>query len=232
MLTLKEVQDSLPAGQKNVITQDMVDQLNNLSKDPEEARYIRENFVSFSQVLMEGRFKIGDYVRAVMYVSYQVMGKSNLEAYKATFPERYKKMEADGRESKDIASYVAAYNKGALVNKVKERAMIPTWILNQDKFQEAINVNYQIMKDEMVSPKVRVEAANSLMTHLKKPETHKTELQISVGMNDGMKALEQRLAEMAEVQQRTIEGKAMTAQEVAALPLNVAEPEDAEVVSE
>jgi hypothetical protein len=225
MLTLKEVQDSLPAGQKGHITQDMVDQLNNLSKDPEEARYIRENFISFSQVLSEGRFKLGDYVRAVMYVSHKVMGKSNLEAYKATFPDRHQQMVADGRAPKDIASYVAAYNKGKLVNLVYERAMIPTWVLNQDMFQSALNTQYEIMNDTSVSDKVRVEAANSILTHLKKPEVNKAELKVDIGLNDGMKALEQRLAEMAEMQMKTIEGNAMSVQDVAALPLNVPEAE-------
>lgn len=229
MLTLKEVQDSLPAGQKGVITQDMVDQLNALSRDPEEARYIRENFISFSQVLAEGRFKLGDYVRAVMYVSHKVMGKSNLDSYKATFPERYQQMVADGRQPKDIASYVAAYNKGKLVNLVYERAMIPTWVLNQDMFQSALNTQYEIMNDVNVSDKVRVEAANSILTHLKKPEANKAELKIEIGMNDGMAALEKRLAEMAEVQQRTIEGRMMTAQEVAALPMNIP---DVQVIDE
>ncbi|AGH07444.1 hypothetical protein SUFG_00077, partial [Sulfitobacter phage phiCB2047-B] len=131
MLTLQEVQESLPAGQKGNISQDMVNQLNTLSKDPEEARYIRENFISFSKVLSDGRFKLGDYVRAVMYVSHKVMGKSNLESYKQTFPDRYQNMVAEGRAPKDIASYVAAYNKGKLVNLVYERSMIPTWVLNQ-----------------------------------------------------------------------------------------------------
>lgn len=229
MLTLTEVQDSLPAGQKGHITQDMVDQLNCLSKDPEEARYIRDNFISFSQVLSEGRFKLGDYVRAVMYVSHKVMGKSNLDSYKATFPDRYKQMVADNRSSKDIASYVAAYNKGKLVNLIYERSMIPTWVLNQDVWQSAINTQYSIMNDVSVSDKVRVEAANSLLTHLKKPEVNKAELKVDIGMNDGMKALEQRLGEMAEMQMKTIQGKSMTVEDVAALPLNVP---DAEVVDE
>lgn len=229
MLTLVEVQDSLPAGQKGHITQDMVDQLNNLSKDPEEAKYIRENFITFSQVLQEGRFKLGDYVRAVMYVSHKVMGKSNLEAYKATFPDRHKQMVADGRSGKDIASYVAAYNKGKLVNLVYERSMIPTWVLNQDMFQSALNTQYEIMNDVSVSDKVRVEAANSILTHLKKPEVNKAELKVDIGMNDGMKALEQRLGEMAEMQMKTIEGKAMSVEEVAAMPLNIPE---AEIVDE
>jgi hypothetical protein len=229
MLTLREVQDTLPAGQKGHITQDMVDQLNSLSKDPEEARYIRENFVTFAQVLQEGRFKLGDYVRAVMYVSHKVMGKSNLDAYKATFPERYKQMVADGRQPKDIASYVAAYNKGKLVNLVYERAAIPTWVLNQDMFQSALNVNYNIMNDDTVSDKVRVEAANSILTHLKRPETNKAELKVEIGLNDGMKALQARIAEMAEAQQKTIEGRVMSAQDVAAMPMNVP---DAEVVDD
>lgn len=230
MLTLQEVQDSLPAGQKGHITQAMVAQLNKLSTDPEEARYIRDNFISFSQVLSEGRFKLGDYVRAVMYVSHKVMGKSNLDAYKATFPDRYRSMIADGRPSKDIASYVAAYNKGKLVNLVYERAMIPTWVLNQDMFQDALNTQYMIMNDVDTSAKVRVEAANSILTHLKRPEINKAELKVEVGLNDGMKALEARLAEMSEKQLKIIEGETMSVQEVAALPMNV--PEDAEIINE
>ena len=225
MLTLSMVQDSLPAGQKSHITQDMVNQLNNLSKDPEEARYIRENFINFTQVLQEGRFKLGDYVHAVMYVSFKVMGKSNLDAYKATFPDRHAQMVSDGRQPKDIASYVAAYNKGKLVNLVYERSMIPTWVLNQDIFQSAINVQYEIMNNESVSDKVRVEAANSLLTHLKKPESNKAELKIDIAMNDGMLALEQRLAEMAATQMKVIEGKGMSVQEVAGMPLNIPEAE-------
>ncbi len=225
MLTLQEVQDSLPAGQKTQINQQMVNQLNNLSKDPEEAKHIRENFITFTQILSEGRFKLGDYVRAVMYVSHKVMGKSNLDSYKATFPDRYTHMISEGRSSKDIASYVAAYNKGKLVNLVYERSMIPTWVLNQDVFQSAINTQYEIMQNPTVSDKVRVEAANSLLTHLKKPENNKAELKVEVAMNDGMKALEQRLGEMAEMQLNTIEGKAMSVEDVAALPLNVPEAE-------
>lgn len=229
MLTLSEVQDTLPAGHKSHITQDMVNQLNALSKDPEEARVMRENFISFTQVLSEGKFKLGDYVRAVMYVSHKIMGKTNLESYKRTFPERHAAMVAEGRPSKDIASYVAAYNKGKLVNMVYERSVVPTWVLNQDMFQAALNTNYEIMNDVNESGKTRVEAANSLLTHLKKPEAIKQELSIEVGMTDGMAALEQRLAEMAEMQQKTIEGKVMTTTEVAALPMNIPEADYEEI---
>lgn len=205
MLTLKQVQDSLPVANRNNVSQDMIDQLNALSKDPEEARYIRENFISFAQVLQEGRFKVGDYVRAVMYVSHKVMGKSNLESYKCTFPDRYQKMVNEGKPQKDIASNVTAYNKGILVNKVMERAIIPSWILNQDMFQSALNVQHDIMMDLNVSDKVRVEAANSLLTHLKKPENNKAEVKIDIALNDGMQALESQLNQLANSQLKQIE---------------------------
>ena len=204
MLTLHEVRESLPANFRNNITDHMVDQLNSLSTDPEEARYIRENFVSFSQVLMEGRYKVGDYVRAVMYVSHKVMGKSNIGAYVATFPERYQSMIDRQKTPKDISSIVTAYNKGALVTKVMERAIVPSWILNQGMFQTALQTQHDLMIDITVSDKVRCEAANSLLTHLKKPEVNKAELKIEIGLNDGMAALEASLVEMSERQLNSI----------------------------
>lgn len=224
MLTLKEVQDQLPAGHRNNISQVMVDQLNMLSKDPEEARYIRENFVSFSQVLHEGKFKIGDYVRAVMYVSHKVMGKSNLDSYKSTFPERYQQMVNAGKQGKDIASIVSAYNKGMLVSKVMERAIVPSWVLNQSMFQEALQTQHDLMMDVTVSDKVRCEAANSLLTHLKKPEAHKAELKIDIALNDGMAALEATLTDMSRKQLDAIEHNELTAQEVAASKMKVVNP--------
>lgn len=226
MLTLGAVQETLPAQHRQNITQGMVDQLNSLSKDPEEARYIRDNFVTFSQVLQEGRYKVGDYVRAVMYVSHKVMGKTNLDAYRTTFPDRYSSMKIAGKEAKDIASIVTAYNKGQLVTKIMERAMVPTWILNQDVFQSAINTQYELMMDTDVSPKVRSDAANSLLTHLKKPEaTNKTELKIEIGLNDGMAALEQQLIAMSRKQLDLIEHDPnVSANDIAALPMKTVNP--------
>ena len=110
--------------------------------------------------------------------------------------------------------------------------MIRTWVLNQDMFQQALNVNCEIMNDVNESGKTRVEAANSILTHLKKPEVNKAELKIDVNVNDGMKALEQRLNEMAEMQQATIEGSVMSATEIAALPMSLPEVEEEEFVDE
>ena len=227
MLTIEDVRDTVPTQSKNNVTQAMVDQLNALSKNPEEARIIQSNFITFKDVLTSGKYKLADYVRAVMYVSHKLMSKSNLEAYKATFPERYQKMVAEGRADKDIASYVSAYNKGQLVTKITETAAVPTWLLNQDIHQEAVNTQYYLMTSDDVSHKVRSDAANSLLTHLKRPDMQHSELKIDINMNDGMKALEARIAEMAEIQSKAIESEGVTVEGVAAMPLNI---EEAEVI--
>lgn len=225
MLTIEQVKSALPIGNRNNVSQDMVNQLNALSKDPEEARYIRENFVSFSQVLMEGKFRLGDYVQAVMFVSYKVMGKTNHDAYRLTFPDRHAAMVAAGKPQKDIASMITAYNKGLLVTKIMERAIIPTWILNQDMFQAALQTQFELMSDTQVSDKVRCEAANSLLTHLKKPEVHKSELKIDIAMNDGMAALEDNLRRMSQAQLRLIENDPnITAGDIAGMPMRVINP--------
>lgn len=225
MLTLGQVRDSLPANFRNNITEHMIDQLNSLSNDPEEARYIRENFIDFSQVLMEGRYKVGDYVRAVMYVSHKVMGKSNMASYIATFPDRYQSMIDRKKEPKDISSIVTAYNKGALVTKVMERAIVPSWILNQGMFQTALQVQHNLMTDDKVSDKVRCEAANSLLSHLAKPVVNKAELKIEIGLNDGMAALEASLIEMSERQLNSIaHDPNICADDVAATVMKVINP--------
>jgi hypothetical protein len=220
MLTLGQVQETLPANFRNNMTQPMVDQLNALSKDPEEARYMRENFVSFASVLQEGRFKVGDYVKAVMYVSHKVMGKSNHDAYKQTFPERYQPMLDAGKPQKDIASIISAYNRGQLVTMITERAMVPIWLMNQDVVQQAINTQVELMTDVTVSDKVRSDAANSLLTHLKKPDVVKAELKIEIAAADGMAAMEQALVDFSAKQLEAIEHNPnITTNSVAALPM-------------
>jgi len=142
-----------------------------------------------------------------------------------SFPDRHAAMVAAGKPQKDIASMITAYNKGTLVTKITERAIIPTWILNQDMFQAALQTQFDLMTDTQVSDKVRCEAANSLLTHLKKPEVHKSELKIDIAVNDGMAALEKQLRELSQQQLNMIEHNPnVTASDIAAMPMRVINP--------
>lgn len=94
------------------------------------AEAIKDNFLSYTQVLSEGKFKTEDYLSAVMYVSFKLMGMTNQDAYARTFPARYRTLLNNGTSAKDISSYVSMYNKGRLVNLILEKSLIPTWVFD------------------------------------------------------------------------------------------------------
>ncbi len=204
-LTLDQVTAAVPAQLRTSVTQHFVDMLNQLQVDPEMADNIKDNFLSYSGVLKEGRFKIEDYFNAVMYVSYKLMNMTNQDAYIRTFPKRHADLVARGASAKDISSYVAAYHKGKLVNMIMEQVMVPVWVLNQDMFQKALNVQYDLMTDVDMSGKVRTDAANSILTHLKKPEKMDFQLNMNTPESSGMKELTSALTNLANAQLEQIE---------------------------
>jgi hypothetical protein len=78
-LTREMVERALPANLKSAATQAFTDQINQIVSDPIIAEQVRENFISYSRVLHEGKFKTEDYLHAVAYVSFKLMGMSNCE---------------------------------------------------------------------------------------------------------------------------------------------------------
>ena len=212
--TVELLQKTLPSNLRTSATQGMVDMLNNVSNNQQEAELIRENFLGYTAVLSEGKYKTEDYLNAVKYVSFKLMKCSNEEAYVKTFPQRYQRMVKDGVKPKDIGAYVYAYSKNKLVNRIMEQTMVPSWVLNQDIFQEAINTQASLMRDPDVSPKVRSDAANSLLTHLAKPKEAGPLINLDMRDTSGMKEMKELLVRMAQQQQGLIK-EGVTARDIA-----------------
>jgi len=217
MVSIQEIAQALPGNLKVAATQELADKINNISTDPVVAETIKENFLGYAAVLKDGRYKTEDYLNAVVYVSYKLMNMTNLEAYQRTFPQRYQNLVAKGTSSKDISAYVAAYAKGKLVNALMEQTLVPIWVLNQDVYQKAINVQAELMATAN-SEKVRCDAANSILTHLAKPKEAAAAIKIDVNVADGMNELKGLLGRLAEQQRAAIQAGMGTA-EIAAQPL-------------
>ena len=205
MLTKQEIAKALPPNLKSAVTDQLVDMVNNITQDQMAAENIRENFISFAHVMKEGRFKTEDYLNAVAYVSYKHMGLSNKDAYFKVFPSRHAHLVAKGTSEKDIAAYVAAYHRGKLVNLIMEQSLVPVWIVNQDLFQRALNVQADLMMNA-ASEKVRSDAANSILTHLQKPKDSVTNINLDLRENSGMQELKDTLSQLAQGQRSAIEG--------------------------
>lgn len=213
-LTVDQFRHALPDKVKKSINQELVDQINTTLSDPELYEAYRENLLSYTKVMADGRFKVTSYVDAVRYVSHKLMGCTNIEAYTKTFPDKYARFVQQGVAAKDIASYVTAYNKSKLVNLVFEQTLIPSYVLNQDLYQKALNVQADLMISAK-SEKVRCDAANSLLTQLKMPETQKVELDIGIKEDGSIAALRETTLALARQQRLMLESGAMSAQEVA-----------------
>lgn len=213
-LTAEQFKQALPDKVKKSVSQELIDQINSTLSEPEMYEAYRDNLLSYSKVMADGRFKIDQYISAVKYVSHKLMGATNIEAYSKTFPDKMQRFAAQGVSAKDIASYVTAYNKSKLVNLIFEQTLIPSYVLNQDLYQKALNVQAELMVSAN-SEKVRCDAANSLLTHLKMPETQKVELEIGVKEDSAIAALRATTMELARQQRLMLEAGAMNAQDVA-----------------
>lgn len=212
--TIEQFKQALPGALKKSVNPELIKKINSTLNDPDMYDTYRDNLLSYTKVMQEGKFKVTSYIDAVKYVSHKLMGKTNTDAFAATFPQKIQRWAQQGVASKDQASYITAYNKSKLVNLIMEQTLIPTWVLNQDMFQKALNVQAELMMTAS-SEKVRSDAANSLLTHLKAPETKKMELEVKQSEDSSIAALRQSTMELVKAQQEMIRSGAMNAQDVA-----------------
>lgn len=213
-LTVDQFKQALPDKVKKSINQELIDQINKTLSEPELFEQYRDNLLSYAKVMQDGRFKVSEYVNAVKYVSHKLMGCTNIDAYSKTFPDKIQRFAVQNVAPKDIASYVTAYNKSKLVNLIFEQTLIPSYVLNQDLYQKALNVQAELMVTAN-SEKVRTDAANSLLTHLKPPEVKKVELDIGVKEDSSINQLRQATLELARQQRLALEAGQVLAKDVA-----------------
>ena len=224
-LTLEQLQKVLPKGFKHRANQELVDKFNQITQDDEVKEAYRDNLLTYANVLMDGKFRMDQYIDAIKYVTHKLMGCTNIDAYIRTFPDRYAKYLANNTSEKDIASYVTSYNKNKLVNIIYEQTMIPTYILNQDIYQKAINKQVQLMMDDKVSPAVQQKAADSLMVNLKQPEVSKVELDVTTKTTEITDGLHESLVKLAAKQKEMIELGISKPKEIAESPIHVVDSE-------
>lgn len=219
-MTVEQFKEALPPRVKSSVNQALIDQINSVIGDPEMYESYRDNLVGYTSVMKDGKFKIENYIEAVKYVSHKLLGASNGEAYSRTFPNKVALFKANGVSDKDISSYVSAYNKGKLVNLIYAQTMVPFYVLNQDMYQRALNTQAELMIGAK-SEKVRSDAANSLLTHLRPPETIKVELDIGHKEDSAISLLRANTMELARLQRLQIESGMSTALDMAHVKLDV-----------
>lgn len=205
----------VPAQVRKNISDDVLDVINGHLASSETRELFRENIISFASVLQEGRFKFEDYISAVKYVSFKMLGDSNVVSYTKTFPDRYSRLVNEGATDKEISAYVAAYHKTKLVTLIFGQTLMPVHILHNNLFHESINTMAEIMRDADTSPKVRSDTAYNLATLLKPPEEAKIKLDVNLKEDSAISALKETTMELVRQQREMVQSGLWTAQTVA-----------------
>jgi hypothetical protein len=214
IFTIDEVKALLPRGSKSLINNDIIAAINRCTDNDEEdfAAIYRENFVSFSSVLKSSKFSLPDYISAVKYVSYRLMGDTSIDSYMKTFPDRYNRLMEKWVEhygspelvrSKKIAAYATGYSGTQLVSKVMEQSMIPPEILNAPLHQQSINVLADIMLHG-VSEKNRVDAAKAVREATAPSATSRIKIDIGVNEGESIKDLRDYMNDLRNMQHQAI----------------------------
>lgn len=224
VLDVEQFKNALPTKMKRSVSSEVIEGVNKALADPEFYEQYRDNLLSYTKVMEEGKFKLTNYVDAVRYVSYKLQGRTNIDAYSLTFPEKIRRFTSEGVSDKDISSYVAAYNKSKLVVLITEQTLVPSWILNQDLYQQALNTQASLMLNAK-SEKVRSDAANSILTHLKMPESQSIELNVNTRQDSTIEALRETTQQLVAQQRRMVESGALSAGQLASSKLEVIEGE-------
>lgn len=204
MFSAAEIKEALPPHLRSKVTSSLVERLNTVSQDPDVANEIRNNFIGFNNVMKDGKFKFEDYLNACSYSTFKMMGYSNQQAWGLTFPDKLAKMRAENRDDNYISAFVASFSKGKLVNIILEQAMIPSFVLNQDLYQKALNICAGLMVSAN-SEKVQVEAAKAILEATRAPEKSQIQLDISIKDSSGLNELKDLMQEVASNQIKQIE---------------------------
>ena len=209
-LTLEDLKKALPTRLHTALGQELLDKVNTLNSEvPDAAENIRDNFITYVSVLSEGKYKLEDYLNAIKYVSFKLMGKTNRDAYRFTFPDRFWAMKEKEIPDKDMDSIISAYNRNKLVNAIYEKTIIPSWILNQDAYQEAINTQVKLMRTAN-SERVKAMAADSILNHLKRPE-NLGQAQLNINVNTSvLDDLQKNMLELVKTQRDLIKAGVST----------------------
>lgn len=114
------------------VTNEMVNLVNSFTDAEAQENYIN-NLITYTHILKTGKFKLSSYFDAVRYCGFRIIGKSIIDAYALTFPDRYRNHLQNGVSQHDLYTYASCYIARELVTKIMEQQMIPVYISHQHR---------------------------------------------------------------------------------------------------
>ena len=214
-LSIEEARSFVPRNFRSQITEKFLDQMEQAIGNDEQARHVRENFITYSKVLQDcdPNVNILDYLNAVRFITFKIMGYSAEESWKRVFPHKVEKLLREGNE-KHINKYANIYNKSQIVNKIYSQTMIPSYILHHEEYEKMISTLNDMIYSGELRGMAKVKAVEIFLSNTKPPEVAKAELQVSIQQSDTITDLRDATDKFARAMRLAIEEGKTTATEI------------------
>ena len=217
-VTKEMVYEVLPLNMQKQLSEHALNAIADCMNATDIAQEYYDNFVSYKNVFVDGNISLDVYLKAVKFCTYAMLGVDKVTAYGYVFPERMARMLEEEKSTEHIQSMAYAYGRTKTVVAIQKQAVIPVWILNQDKVQVAINVLMELALGAD-SEKVRCDAATSLVVQLKQPEALQVQMNVGVKVDDSIATVRAAMQELAQAQAKAIAEGTFSAKEIAAIPI-------------
>ena len=211
MLPIESVKKLVPKSQRGLITQEFLDKIEASVQNSVIAEEFKNNFITYLNVLSTGKYKMEDYISAIKYVSFKLLNYSNVDAYAATFPERFNRLKKEGQQ---VEAFASMYNKNKLVMQIYEQTIVPSYVLNAPLHQEALNELAKMIKDPYVKGMTKVKACEAILQYTKQPDVVKGELSIDIGQQDTIAELREVTEQLADTFKKSLEHKVKSLKEI------------------
>ena len=208
-LTVEQLQKALPS-RKNTITQELVDVINEVGKEPEfQGESLLTVMLTHQGAMEKHRASMQDYIYALRFCAYLITEEDNIvNAYRRAFADRefvYSRAgcKSDSPEYAALTSAASRYRKSKLVTDILTISQAPLHIMFQGERFKAM----QVLADRMQNAnydKDKIAAADALLKHTAPNEKMKIELDVGIGTNSSMQNLTDQLAIMAARQQELL----------------------------
>jgi hypothetical protein len=142
------------------------------------------------------------------------LGKTDIDAWTATFPERYDRLLKSGIKREDIYPHASMYKSNKLVVALMEQSLVPSYILNAPLHQQALAEAANMMINAR-SEMAKAKAIELVLNYTKAPETSKIKIDLGVQDVDAIADLRKVTQELAAAQMLAIKSGASSVREIA-----------------
>lgn len=201
---LQVLESQLSNRQKNMLSEDTIEELKKLSEDPDYGQEFLDCYKDHLNILNDNpKYTSKNYLCAIKFFSLIEAGNSITDAYIKVFPERFKRRLDRGQKKEDITGEASRYNATALVNDIRKVAGIPVNLIHRHLLHESILEQANLMRTAR-SELVRQKASACLIAELKPTEDHVLNVKVEDGAKSAIQALHEATEKLVLKEQNSI----------------------------